>query len=56
VAGFYHTHPAGEGLLPSVADRAGHPPGSLVLLVGDGCWRAYRIRYGQWNLLPLRLR
>ena len=56
VAGFYHTHPVGEGLAPSPLDRAGHPPGSLVLLVGPSRWQAYRIGEKRWQSLALELR
>lgn len=43
VAGFYHTHPLGEPLEPSLSDRSGHPPGGLALLVSLEDWRAYRV-------------
>lgn len=34
VVGYYHTHPPGSLLSPSKSDLDGHPPGSLVLLLG----------------------
>ncbi len=54
VAGYYHTHPQGEALLPSLEDRRGHPFGALVVILGFAWesagrrestlgWRAFRV-------------
>jgi proteasome lid subunit RPN8/RPN11 len=55
IAGFFHTHPPGQSLEPSPADRAGHPPGSLVLLVGEREHACYRVGVDDsgWTLLDL---
>lgn len=47
VVGYYHTHPDGSALSPSLSDLEGHPPGSLVLLLGNETgsevgWRVWR--------------
>lgn len=55
IAGFFHTHPTGESLEPSLLDRSGHPLGSLVLVVGEGDWRAYRASSGDWQRVELEL-
>lgn len=54
VAGFYHTHPAGAPLRPSLQDRLGHPHGALVMLVNEHRWRAYRAWEDGWRELGLR--
>ena len=40
--GYFHTHPDGQEVEPSLSDRLGHPPCSIVLIVGVERWQAYR--------------
>ncbi len=53
IVGYFHTHPKEATLEPSLADREGHPPYSLVLIVGGGAWKLYRTRLSgeRWTLL-----
>lgn len=47
VGAFYHSHPPSLGLRPSRQDRAGHPPGAKVLIVGhlagEFTWASYEV-------------
>ncbi len=47
VGAFYHSHPTSWALRPSLQDRAGHPIGAKILIVGwvDGgfAWAGYRL-------------
>ena len=49
VVGYFHSHPTGQGVEPSIHDRAGHPPRSYVLIVSGDRWKAYRTG---WELEP----
>ena len=53
IAGYFHTHPKEATLEPSRADREGHPPHSLVLIVAGRAWKLYRtgLTGERWTLL-----
>lgn len=55
VRGYYHSHP-GQSLKLSPRDRAGHPLGSLVLVLNaQGHWAAYRSSLPQPDFQPSEL-
>ncbi len=53
IVGYFHTHPEGRSVRPSPRDRAGHPPGALVLIVSHELWMFYQVGWEGDDWAPL---